>query len=41
VTDRDWVEHATKAFGWMEPGKVKVFELDEQDAATTWAAADD
>jgi hypothetical protein len=41
VTDRGWVEHATKAFGWMEPGKVKVFELDQQDDAIAWAAAED
>ena len=25
----------------MEPGKVKVFELAEQDAATAWVATDD
>jgi hypothetical protein len=41
VTDRDWIEHATKAFGWMEPGKVEVFGLDEQPDAVAWASADD
>ncbi len=41
VTDRDWIEHATKAFAWMKPGAVKVFALDEVDDAMVWAAADD
>ena len=40
VTNRDWVEHATKAFAWMKPGIVKVFALDELADALTWAAAD-
>jgi hypothetical protein len=40
VTDRDWVEHAMKAFAWIEPGDVKTFELDDLDDAMTWAAAD-
>ncbi len=40
VTDRDWLEHATKAFGWATPGEVKVFETGEVADALTWAAAD-
>jgi hypothetical protein len=39
VTDRDWVRHGVKAFGWMMPGEVKVFEPDELGVAMTWAAA--
>ena len=39
VTDRDWVEHAVKAFGWMMPGDVRVFALADLDAAKEWAAA--
>ena len=39
VTDRGWVEHATKTFGWMTPGEVKVFELGELPDALSWAGA--
>ena len=41
VSDRDWIEHLTKAFAWLVPGKVKVFELDGLDDAMAWAAASD
>ena len=41
VTDRDWIEHGTKAFAWLTPGQVKVFELDELPDALAWAAVDD
>jgi hypothetical protein len=36
VTDADWAESAVKAFGWMIPGEVKVFELDEVRDAKEW-----
>ncbi len=36
VTDADWIEHAIKAFAWMIPGEVKVFELDEIHDAKAW-----
>ena len=39
VTDRDWVVHAVKAFGWMIPGQVRGFGLGELDDATAWASA--
>ena len=38
VSDKDWVKHTVKALGWMVPGEVRVFELDELDAAKVWAA---
>jgi hypothetical protein len=38
VSDKDWVEHLVKAFGWMIPGEVRVFESDELDEAKEWAA---
>ena len=38
VSDEDWVEHTVKAFGWMVPGEVRVFELDDLDDALAWAA---
>lgn len=36
VTDEDWLENSIKAFGWMMPGEVKVFDDDEVDEATAW-----
>jgi hypothetical protein len=41
ATDVDWVERAVKAFGWMMPGQVKVFDDDEVEEAKRWLAADD
>jgi hypothetical protein len=41
ATDVDWVENAVKAFGWMMPGHVKLFDDDEVDEAKQWLAADD
>jgi hypothetical protein len=38
VSDKDWVAHAMHAFAWMIPGELKVFGLDELDAAKEWAA---
>ena len=36
VSDADWLEHSVKAFGWMMPGKVKVFETDDVRDAKVW-----
>jgi hypothetical protein len=36
---KEWVAHAVKAFGWMIPGEVRVFGLDDLDEAKDWAAA--
>jgi hypothetical protein len=36
VSDADWLENAVKAFGWMMPGEVKVFEPDDVDDAKAW-----
>jgi hypothetical protein len=38
VTDRDWLRHAVGAFGWMLPGEVEVFAVDDLDAAKDWVA---
>jgi hypothetical protein len=38
VTDKDWVGHAVKAFGWMIPGEVRVFAVRELGDATSWAS---
>jgi SpoIIAA-like len=36
VSDADWLEHSVKAFGWLMPGKVKVFETDDVRDAKIW-----
>jgi len=38
VTDIDWMRQATNVFGWMTPGDVKTFTLDDRVAAIAWAA---
>jgi hypothetical protein len=40
VTDVEWMVHLTHLFGWMTPGELKHFPLDQRDAAVEWAAAD-
>jgi hypothetical protein len=41
VTDRDWVEHLAKGFGWLMSGRLRVFGVGELSAAMKWAAADE
>ena len=36
VSDADWLENAIKAFGWMMPGEVRVFDDDEVADAKAW-----
>ena len=38
VSDADWLENSVKAFGWLIPGEVKVFETDDVDDAKEWLA---
>jgi len=40
VTDVEWMIQLVRLFGWMTPGELRHFPLDERDAATAWAAAD-
>ena len=39
VTDRDWVEHLVKGFGWLMGPHVRLFSMDELPAALAWAGA--
>jgi len=41
VSDADWLENGIKAFGWLMPGEVKVFETDDLDDAKEWLAGGD
>jgi hypothetical protein len=36
VTDVDWIENMTKAFGFAIPGEVRVFDDDELEEARQW-----
>jgi hypothetical protein len=39
VTDKDWLHQMVKALGWMVPGEVRSFGVDELDDAKDWAAS--
>jgi SpoIIAA-like len=41
VSDADWLENSVKAFHWLMPGEVKVFETDDVDDAKKWLAGID
>jgi SpoIIAA-like len=36
VSDEDWLENAVKAFSWLMPGEVRVFETDDVREAKGW-----
>ena len=38
VSDLKWVHHTMHALGWMVPGELAVFGIDELDKAKEWAA---
>ncbi|HEX2400900.1 MAG TPA: STAS/SEC14 domain-containing protein [Mycobacterium sp.] len=38
VSDKEWVVHTLHALGWMVPGELALFGLDELDRAKEWAA---
>ncbi len=38
VTDKEWVAHTVHAIGWMVPGELEVFGLDDLERAKQWAA---
>jgi hypothetical protein len=38
VSDADWVRHSIALFGWLVPGDVRVFPLDQLDGAKAWVA---
>ena len=39
VSDKEWVAHTLHAVGWMVPGELAMFRLDELERAKEWAAA--
>lgn len=38
VSDKEWVVHTIHLVGWLMPGEVQVFGLDELGQAKQWAA---
>jgi hypothetical protein len=36
VSDADWLENSVKAFAWLMPGEIKVFETDDVRDAKAW-----
>lgn len=38
VTDVEWARHLTALFGWLSPGELKLFSLDELARAKAWVA---
>lgn len=39
VTDVEWIGHTIRTFGFLMPGKVRIFPLAEQEAARAWITA--
>jgi hypothetical protein len=39
VGDADWLRHAVHGFGWLMPGEIKVFALEELDIAREWVTS--
>ena len=40
VTDVNWIRHTIRAFGFLMPGVVKIFPLDEAAKAREWIVAE-
>jgi hypothetical protein len=39
VSDLEWIRHSIHLLGWLAPGELKLFGVDQLDEATAWAAA--
>ena len=39
VADDKWIRRSIKAFGWLMPGEVRLFEGGELEEAKAWIAA--
>lgn len=38
VTDKDWIRHGAAVAGWLAPGELRLFDIDERAAAKAWVA---
>jgi stage II sporulation SpoAA-like protein len=34
VTDKDWINYATAAAGWLAPGELRIFDAEQEAEAT-------
>lgn len=39
VTDTDWVRRAFQSVGWLVPGEVRVYPVDDLDEARAWVTS--
>jgi hypothetical protein len=39
VGDADWLRHTIQGFGWLMPGEIRVFALEELDGARAWVTS--
>ena len=39
VGDADWLRHAVRGLGWLMPGEIRVFALEELDGARAWVTS--
>ena len=39
VSDEDWLRRAIGGLGWLMPGEIRVFKLDDLDDAREWVAS--
>jgi hypothetical protein len=39
VSDRPWIRHTVNVVGYLIPGEVKVFDLDQQADAVAWVSS--
>jgi SpoIIAA-like len=39
VGDADWLRHAVHGFGWLMPGEIRVFALEQLDSARAWVTS--
>ena len=38
LTNKDWIRHGAAGFGWLAPGELRVFDLDQTTEAIAWLA---
>ena len=38
VADQKWIRRSIKAFGWLMPGEVKLYDGDQLDEAKAWVS---
>lgn len=38
VSDQKWIRRSIKAFGWLMPGEVKLYEVSELEEAKAWVS---